>query len=271
MRQLLIATLLCAVVACTQKQRATLIVSKDERGILTSEIYYINDSIKHGLARYYFENGRIQREVEFVNGNREGWDKRYKPNGILERKTYFIGGVAEGEDYVYYDDGTVNTFQHFNNGSGYGSTYFYYPNGKLETYRCTDFFGDVIYVVKWNTTGEKVKEAGVVFSRNFYIDGVDSTAVVRVNQDVAIQVTVAEPPDTKASISMGLITGDGKRKYLEVLSIGNNTANYTHRFSEIGSYDIVTIGELKNKNGSLVRRDSAKLILQVVANEINPQ
>jgi hypothetical protein len=251
MRIAIIFFILVTGFSCTQKEKLNLVVTRDEQGKITSEVHYINDTIKHGLAKYYYTNGDISREIEYVNGVREGWFKHYKPGGILENKIHYRNGLQDGPTYWYYNNGAIESKGNWLEDKPYGSSNFFYPSGKIKYYQCRDFAGNVLYLVKWDEHGYKIKEEGVVFSPEFYVSNHDSANTLLANQEVVIQITVAEPPETKATIWMGEINEN-----LKELLIENNTAKYKCIYPQAGNYRLVTIGEIKDKEGVILKRDS---------------
>lgn len=256
--------LLAVVVACTQKEKTNLIVTKDRQGNIVSEIHYIKDSLKHGLARYYYPNGDISHEIEYANGVREGFYKHYKSGKILEQKAYYKKGMAEGKSSRYYDNGAIRSLSNWVSGKEYGSTYFYYANSKIEMYHCSDFSESLFFLIKWDQQGKKTKEEGVVFSPNFYFENADTANAFTVNQESIIRITVADPPETTSKLWMGEVTAEGKVENFKELPIEKNTATYKRTFTKAGKYTLTTVGEIKDKNGKVIKEDRVTTDIRVV-------
>jgi antitoxin component YwqK of YwqJK toxin-antitoxin module len=247
-------------------------VTKDENGNLQSEIHYINDTLMNGLAKYYYSpnpKNVLKDEINFIKGKKDGWYKHYRKDGTLESKTYFKNNTPDGENYWYYEDGIPKEETFWKKGKQYGAGKWYYKSGKLETFNVTDFYDRVIYVIQYDEQGNKIKEEGVTFSPKFVAeytnDSIGSPIMenfVKVGKEVSIKITVAEPPQTKTIIKMGELNKNNMKK----LPIDNyNTAIYKTTFNESGTHTLITIGEIKDLNGSLIKRDSTAINI-IVAN-----
>ncbi|WP_394978205.1 toxin-antitoxin system YwqK family antitoxin [uncultured Helicobacter sp.] len=68
----------------------------DENGNLESEFPYKNGE-RHGVAKEYYGNGNLMRETPFENGEQHGVVKAYYENGNLQAQvTYENGSVVSG-------------------------------------------------------------------------------------------------------------------------------------------------------------------------------
>ena len=233
-----LALFTCTIFSCT-KDRA-LRVERYENGNLMTEVYYLNDSVKDGLAKSYYPNGNLKEEVSFVNGKRQGKYLFYSENGKLM------------EDVNFQDD------------QGLGSSYFYNETGTLVKYRCTDFFNEVIYIIKWDSLGNKTLEEGLAFSPNSISEDMDDDGNFHVNRKAAIQIIVAEPPNTKTRIWVkgGAVLGNGYNKQEAIVGAGR--ATYTLNFPKKGDYYYQTVGGIVDMEGNVVRSDSIENVAHVV-------
>jgi len=243
------------------------VVTKDGRGTLQSEIPYINDTMIQGLAKYYYypnPKNVLKDEIEFNNGRKEGWHKHYRKDGALESKIRFKNNLPDGDNYWYYENGQIASESFWIKNRQYGDTKLYYRNGKLKHYYSSDFFDNTMYVIKWDSLGNKIKEEGVVFSPKFVVVYAnDSTPIVedgiKAGKEVQVKVTVAQPPQTKTIIRMGELN---KGNIME-LPIENYTVNYKKNFVKPGKYTLVIAGEIKDQQGNLVKYDSTTVVLNV--------
>lgn len=258
--------------ACERKRigNDSFVVTKDGDGNLQSEINYINDTIMHGLAKYYYHpnpKNVLKDEIEFSHGVRAGWYKHYRKDGTLESKTYFKNNLPDGENYWYYENGKPKEETFWIKGKQYGAGKWYYKSGKLETFNVTDFYNSILYVIQYDEQGNKTKEDGVVFSLKFvavYTSDSTQTPIVddgvKANKEIAIKTTVAQPPQTKTTIRMGELN---KNNMME-LPIKNYTATYKQTFAEAGKHTLVTVGEIKDLQGNLVKQDSTAVVINVI-------
>lgn len=86
-------------------------------------------SIKHGLYKHYFENGKLEREGKYVHGEKEGLFKLYDKYGRLRGEYYYetdrpqsiwkdydLNGKIEKE-YTYKDGQMTFLKEYYENGS----------------------------------------------------------------------------------------------------------------------------------------------------------
>lgn len=238
------------------------IVEEDSNGNLVSEINFINDTIKHGLAKYYYNPlpaNILEEEIEYNYGMMEGLYKHYRKDGTLESKTEFKNNIVDGENYWYYENGKTRNESYWEKGKQYGGAKWYYSNGQLKSYIVLDYFGKRFYSIKWDSTGNKIKEDGEVFSKNFiaiYSDDTSQTPIIEnsvmKNKNVITRITVAQPPQTKTVIRMGELN----KNNLVELKINKFSANYVSLFSKSGEFNLVTVGVIKDLKGNTLKYDS---------------
>lgn len=238
------------------------VVEKDGNGNLISEINYLNDTIIHGIAKYYYNPtpaNILEEEIEYSHGIMEGLYKHYRKNGTLESKTEFKNNLTDGQNYWYYENGKPRNESFWEKGKQYGDAKWYYNNGQLRSYIALDYFGKCFYSILWDSTGNKTKEEGEVFSKNFVaIYSIDTSQTpiienaVMKNKETITRITVAQPPQTKTTIRMGELN----KKNMINLKIKKFTANYVSLFSESGKYNLVTVGEMKDLKGNILKYDS---------------
>jgi hypothetical protein len=68
---------------------------------------YDADGLRDGIWRYWFEDGRPARELEFVAGVRERAAREWHPNGRPAADGFYAGGRRAGHWYFWNDRGQV--------------------------------------------------------------------------------------------------------------------------------------------------------------------
>jgi antitoxin component YwqK of YwqJK toxin-antitoxin module len=125
-------------------------------GKLKAEILLGNDSVRTGVSKFYYENGALKLQVNFIKDNREGIAKAYHPNGQLmyvgkysndledslwvwyhdNGKVRLIAQYDKGErtdtERNFYLDGNINVTSSWDAGKREGVENGYYPNGQLK-------------------------------------------------------------------------------------------------------------------------------------------
>lgn len=92
---------------------------------------YKNGKI-NGIVMQYYPDGKIQSEIPFIDGNRDGIEKKYYYNGQLEYKKEFKTNNLIGEYFEYHPNGQIAFNGFCVNGFFEGPFKQFYSNGKLE-------------------------------------------------------------------------------------------------------------------------------------------
>jgi len=269
--KVIILVIFCSVIiSCFHKRvdNESFVVTKDGDGNLQSEINYLNDKVMHGLAKYYYSipENVLKDEIEFSKGIKDGWHKHYRHDGTLESKIHWKNNLEDGENFWYYSSGVLEQKSFSIKGRQYGSGYFYYANGKTRLYNCFDSWGENMYVLKYDEQGNKIKEEGMVFSPQFvalYLNDSMQTPIsfhtIKAGKEIAIKTTVAQPPHTNTIIRMGEMN-----KSMSELPIVNYTATLKQSFTKTGKHTLVTVGEMKDLKGNIVKQDTIYTEITVI-------
>ena len=79
--------------------------------------YYLKDGeeVKHGLCKYYYENGELEFEYNWKNGELDGLCKIYYENGKIKSEYNYKDGELHGIGKRYYEDGKIRAEYNFKN------------------------------------------------------------------------------------------------------------------------------------------------------------
>ena len=113
--QFTVLTAIAAVSAAASMSLATQQTARVRRtyhpnGVLQSEERFDKRDELHGCCRSWYDNGNLQREVEFCHGNWVHFSKAYAPDGTLQQELYedaFYNVVS-----VYHAGQTVASTSH---------------------------------------------------------------------------------------------------------------------------------------------------------------
>jgi TonB family protein len=86
-----------------------------DNGKVESEINYSNN-VREGEAKFYYENGNIKEERTYANGKVEGLVKKYNPDGKLEEVFNIENGRRQGPTSLYDSAGVYLSDIDFENG-----------------------------------------------------------------------------------------------------------------------------------------------------------
>jgi antitoxin component YwqK of YwqJK toxin-antitoxin module/thioredoxin-like negative regulator of GroEL len=112
--------------------------SYHQTGAKEVTINFANQHVKDGEYTFYYDNGKMDKVVNFKNGTYNGKYKKYYENGTLNEESVMENGKVEGKEMIYFEDGKLHKEISYHGGKLDGPYTFYYNNGKTEetgTYR----------------------------------------------------------------------------------------------------------------------------------------
>tara|TARA_R110002073_G_scaffold313380_2_gene485241 strand:- start:2174 stop:5473 length:3300 start_codon:yes stop_codon:yes gene_type:complete len=116
--------------------------------------------IKNGAGKIkaYYDNGKVSREMEFLNGDLTNNYKSYYYSGQLQREAIFVEGQSHQKSIWYHPNGKVKKEQNYLYGHQHGLSKEYYTSGKIkliENYLNDEKSGVAKY---YNKKGKLTKE-----------------------------------------------------------------------------------------------------------------
>ena len=99
----------------------------DEKGNRTT----IKGKIPDGVVKGYYENEKLQTEVNYKDDKREGIGKRYYESGELQAETNYKDGKQEGIGKWYYKSGKLDSEENYKDGKQEVIGKEYHKSGKL--------------------------------------------------------------------------------------------------------------------------------------------
>jgi hypothetical protein len=252
--------LLLSVACGLETEHKNLVVKKDNEGNVVSEITYLNDTLMHGSAKYYYKNGNVKEEINYDSGLKNGWHIRYFENGRVKSKVPFKKGLREGTSQWYFPNGKVSEEANWLNNKPFGNSIFYYENGSVETFNCFDFQEHNRYLIKYDINKKKIREEGTVLGQLLYETNLDS---IPTNTPIILKISVADPPNRDVNVVIGKLVND-ELKEIRRLPVENNIVTYKETFLIKGKYTLLTIGEMKDEQGIILKRDSIRTDITVI-------
>ena len=257
---------------CQQKKE----IDYDENGMLIKRTYfdngnieqegtYLNDTMRDGWRRGYYENGKLKYSSEYKKGVQNGWTIYYYENGHLKSKTHYLNDLPDGKSFVYDSNANIKSESNWLHGIQAGNSKFYYPNStQIESYYSNDLDGHAKYIRKYDPTGKIREDKGRILTQFLLEGNFDS---VKVGKVIKAGVLIAEPPNTKTRIFMGEINN-----HKDIIGL----KEYTKRIKECivpceekvftspGNYKIVVIGIMKDINNEHVKNDTIIIDMRAV-------
>ena len=98
-------------------------------GKVQAEVNYAN-GMRDGKYKIYYESGALRSAGVYLNGKANGRLTNYYEDGTLETETQVADGLWDGLRRTYYQDGTIKSEEEFAQGKKNGVQQFYYEDGK---------------------------------------------------------------------------------------------------------------------------------------------
>jgi antitoxin component YwqK of YwqJK toxin-antitoxin module len=103
-----------------------------DNGRVKSEWHH-KDNQRHGRKKSYYEDGTVHTEATFVNDQCHGTTKIYHPNGQLQYEIPYHNGRWHGTVYRHYDSGARYSETLYSAGAKHGVEKTWYANGVLKS------------------------------------------------------------------------------------------------------------------------------------------
>jgi antitoxin component YwqK of YwqJK toxin-antitoxin module len=146
-----------------------------DNGKLQSELNYKNGKLD-GPSTWYFENGRKEQEVFYKNNKLDGFQNRWYPSGTLESRSFYKDGKLEGTALTFDEDGNKATEETYTNDTLDGIFNQWYSSGQLKIHGQYDkgyFDGQWVYHdIYGNVIGVGNYEKGSGTQKAWYPNGV---------------------------------------------------------------------------------------------------
>ena len=156
---------------------------KDDDFHLTQEYYYQKGQIKTLMhfnmgvidqnTKLYHSNGNLKREIPFINGKREGWDRQWDLNGMLLEEGYYKENERSKTYRRFYPNGKLSLIIEYIIPPNLYEYRLYSKNGIL-LQQVSVSKNQSVHYEEFNEQGEKVKQATGKFNGKNVIYDSDS-------------------------------------------------------------------------------------------------
>ena len=109
--------------------RAVIYNSKESKSIIASTEYL--QGRKNGFDRKWFNNEELSYECQFRNGQKEGYSKSWWNTGQLRSKSNFLDGKGHGVQEQWYRNGALFKKRNLSHGKEEGMQQSWRENGKI--------------------------------------------------------------------------------------------------------------------------------------------
>lgn len=94
--------------------------------------FEVENGVKKGLFKLYFENGKLEIEGRLANNKNNGEWKYYYPEGILQSKGNFKNDTLTGKWFWFHKNGQISESGVFRNGFREGEWQSFDTNGVVQ-------------------------------------------------------------------------------------------------------------------------------------------
>lgn len=238
----------------TKKIKITVSTGDQERTYYKSFDSSLDTPTKYGdVVLTYYPNGKIKKEVDYVNGLKEGKEIFYYQNGTVAKETTYINDKKYGDFFENYEngilkisgkfvdnrlDGLITTYN--SNGQKQSETNYTLglKNGKSTEYISGKVLSEVIY--------KNGKKEGYFFANNFnggleiegnFVDDKKNGVWTKYNRDRKIIL--------EETYHQGILEGEYNKYY--------DTGSIKESGTYINGYLEGTV-EIYNENSNLIRK-----------------
>ncbi|MBS1651106.1 MAG: toxin-antitoxin system YwqK family antitoxin [Bacteroidetes bacterium] len=89
------------------------------------------DSLKQGLWKEFYINGKLKSEVVYTNGKKQGIEMLWRQSGCLKKESFYNKGVLDGPVTYYNKFCKKELIESFKNGVKEGLEISYHNNGQI--------------------------------------------------------------------------------------------------------------------------------------------
>jgi len=89
---------------------------------------------RNGIHREYYDNGILEKELSYKNGQLDGRCRIYYKNGNLRKQVNYQKGIIEGKAYEFYENGQYKIEGNYKNGKIDAVNKMFYKNGNLYSF-----------------------------------------------------------------------------------------------------------------------------------------
>ena len=86
-----------------------------------------------GLYSVYYPDGKLQSQVKFIKGERQGRETGYYDTGAKQFERDYLNNELNGMARYYYPGGELRQQQEYNSGAPVGESITFYKNGKIKS------------------------------------------------------------------------------------------------------------------------------------------
>lgn len=129
---LIVAIICCSIGSCQSASSYIVTVRKDALVLDESNgVHSYNSQPFTGIASTYFASGKVQENINFVDGIKHGPRQSWFNNGTLSFETSYVKGRQHGITRSWWNNGKLRSESNYEMGSVHGEQKQWYYEGNL--------------------------------------------------------------------------------------------------------------------------------------------
>ena len=218
------------------------------------------DTILNGIAKYYSSNKKLIDEYEVRDSKRNGWHYHYDSDRLFS-KVMLVNDSATGQGFFYNREGKIERENFYYNDKLIVSKFFH-RNG---TIRLIDFYDKerAFHAIEFDSTGKKIGEKGAVFAYNF----ISNQELDSIKKETLFEMKIPVVFLPAYSTNIQIVKFNTKKDVYDLkdsLPIIKYFAIYQTFFKETGRQMLGIAGELSDRKGKIIRRDTLYQQINVI-------
>jgi hypothetical protein len=177
-------------------------IQKKRAGVIESEGFFLNDTVKVGMHKTYFPNGRI-KSIDMYDdlGKLNGESLIYYENGKVWQKRIFENDSLSKDFFEFFPNGNLKTKAFYFKDRRVGDIFFYEESGHLKNYNFIDFYGNNLIYGDYGVGDRKINEIQGI--DQFLEDTLDVVPYNKKSQDtLELYLIIAHVPYTDVKMKI---------------------------------------------------------------------
>ncbi|WP_416438982.1 toxin-antitoxin system YwqK family antitoxin [Phnomibacter sp. MR] len=270
LRLIIFLLLLQTSVSCEFKESPKgLVIEKNSKGVVISELHYSADSVIDGPAKYYYDNSKLSDSLFYRNGLPDGLHYHYDSIGNLKSIIQYKKGEQDGVASWFYPNGRLQEKGYWRNGDAFGNYYWYLPSGNISSYCFYNFEGKCGYKIDFDSTGHTLREEGrlinqVSFKNEALLPSQEGNPVLlKTGDSLELEIAIATPPIYTSTLHLESQKDDQKLDS-HFIDIGDTPIQFKRVFESSGVYNFNFRVEAMDKVKGIQKNE--ELLILVIVN-----
>ena len=110
-------------------------------------------SLQKQIETSHHKNGKIEYEVELLNGKLDGMSRHWSEEGVLISESEYSHGKPHGVWKKYHAKQNIMYETHYFHGQKHGKEKWYYDNGQIKSEQTFRYGESIDDIIRWQSDG----------------------------------------------------------------------------------------------------------------------